>query len=299
MKPHRISLLALTFFFLVACSSVSQPSEDGRSTSAQPTMNSTATSLASAIPSSTPTEAATPLPDFGRFSIDVRTFPSPDRSSTASILTAFPRSAGEYYVRLEAHENHVVIDAWRQWGLGYAIPTVLGWSADSKTLYIATSTIPDGCAPFDLMSDVRSISIPYGSPKPVPLEVTGPLSLSSDGLMVANVQEGALRLYSLDGGEIAQMDLSLDESDRAGSIVWAPSSKKLVFAIQHNACDGQVLSEILLATVPQLEVRPVAEFAGKRVWAGRWIGERMLLIREQFGEESILDTQTGNMFGPK
>lgn len=298
MKPYRLSLFALTFFFLVSCSSGSQPSEDGRSTSAQPTMNSTATSSATVIPSSMPTEAATPLPDFGRFSIDVRRFPSPDRSSTASILTAFPRSAGDYYVRLEAHANHVVIDEWRQGGLGYTTPAVLGWSADAKTLYIATSTVPDGCAPFDLLSNVQSISIPYGSPKSLPLEVNGPLSLSPDGSLIASVQDGTLVLYSLKGELLSEMDLSLGESDRAGSIAWVPSSERIAFVVQRNACNGQVLSEILLASVPQLEVRPVAEFVDKRVRVSKWIGERMLLFREQFGDELILDAQSQKIYGP-
>lgn len=297
MRRNSLAYVCLPLAVLAAC---------GQGTVTQapdPTeVDSTTTSTLAASVNQLPTSTAIARPAFSRYSITTTVAPSPDGSATAVVVTAFPRSGpGDFYVRVEANgptsPQHIVLEEWSDWGLGYSIPAILGWSPDSRRVYIADKVVPDGCAPFDLLMHVRHVSIPYGSPEAIEFDPSGPLSLSPNADEIGTIEGSHLAMYSLSGERIDATELSLAEADRAGAIVWVQSGNKLAFVIHRNACNGEVTSDILVVDREGMRVESILSVPGQRVWTKRWLGDRMILLQSQGGDEMVLDTMTGQVFG--
>jgi hypothetical protein len=97
---------------------------------------------ASATPAQVPAEP-TPTPDLLAYQRDAWQSISPDGRYAARIVVALPQLldgtlvGDTYHVQAslvdfqDNSQQGVLLDEWRNWGMGYTTPRVLGWPADS------------------------------------------------------------------------------------------------------------------------------------------------------------------------
>jgi len=148
-----------------------------------------------------------------------RNFSPGPANCTWELLTAFPQSEAANlkfdglfftYVTLncfrpgEIDEDWVLMEEWREGGLGYPVPNLLGWSADGKFMYFYDLIIPDGCSPpGGFQRDLRAVDLMTGEIRPIPIVLTSGFSLSPDTSRVSYYrwEEKEVGVYTFASGD--------------------------------------------------------------------------------------------------
>jgi len=143
------------------------------------------------------------------------------------------------YVTVSCYpEEWVLVEEWSEQGLGYAVPEILGWSADGYNLYFYDEIIPDGCQPLGgFEQNLRQVSLTTGAIDPYPLTWTGGMALSNDTTKVVYYDQAAqeVGVYDLVTLEETRIGFGLPEETEywsAGNFVWSPDDQSVVFIIR-------------------------------------------------------------------
>ena len=222
---------------------------------------------------STPTSS--PLDIAGQvlteLSIEKETKYSPDQGIKEwQRLMAFPttESAGrkygsQFFTYVTLHnalpedKTWVLVENWQEWGFGYPVPNLLGWSVNGKYLYFYDSLIPDGCQPLGgFQRDLRQVDLSTGTIHPFAISWTGGMALSPDSTRVIYYerQSAEVGIYDLFGQKEQRIPIDLPEGLQdweAGDFTWSPDGGSAVFIIQYgDAClpTGASLRRVDLGT---------------------------------------------------
>ena len=209
-----------------------------------PSPEPTATPRPTFTPTVEPTPSATP--DLARLEVDGWTDASPDGRWIAEVTVALPtaggpETGGNYYTRLmirsaDGMTEWVVVEEWSHFGLGYTIPGVVDWSDDGNSVTIVDRAIPDGCALFAYLANLRRVDLTDGGVAALAPELEGALALSPDGAQVAGLHR-ELVLHDLGSGEEVRVPVEVAaDAWQAGSILWAPDSSAVAFTLIIHPC---------------------------------------------------------------
>ncbi|RPI83628.1 MAG: hypothetical protein EHM41_15465 [Chloroflexi bacterium] len=282
-------------------------------------------------PTVTPTRVRptpTPTPDVFEFATSIltefyitteRSFSPGPASCNWSRLMAHPRSEaanlkfnGQFftYVTLncfrpgEIDEDWVLMEEWQEGGLGYPMPNLLGWSADGKFMYFYDLIIPDGCSPpGGFQRDLRQVDLMTGEIRPIPIELTGGLSLSPDTSRVSYYrwEEREVGVYTFASGEEQRFPFDIPDNMSdwyAGDFTWSPEGESVLFVIQYGDTCFPTGSSIHRVDISTGEVITLVEEDGRLVDIVEWSQPERALITIN-GEEWWLDTETGEVGSPQ
>jgi len=220
-------------------------------TATQPPPTATVVKILS-TPTSSPLDIAGQV--LTELSIDTEIKYSPDRGIKEwQRLMAYPttESAGrkygsQFFAYVTLHnalpedKTWVLVDKWQEWGFGYPIPELLGWSADNQSLYFYDAHIPDGCQPpGGFQADLRQVDLATGGIHPIPISWTGGIALSPDTTRVI--------YYDHETTEVGVYDIIAQQEKRipfelptgleywyAGDFTWSPDGQSAIFIIQYG-----------------------------------------------------------------
>jgi hypothetical protein len=121
-------------------------------------------------PTSTENTASRPL-DLSRMNVEEWASTSADGKWVAAGLVAFPKpntDVVQAYVRLvifsaDGETRWIILDEWREIGLGFPSPAPLKWSQDGRSFYFTYRAIPDGCPVFTYLTDLQQVHLESGS----------------------------------------------------------------------------------------------------------------------------------------
>jgi hypothetical protein len=203
-------------------------------------------------------------------SIDEMDAFSPDGMCEWKRLMAFPVTelavnnyAGQYFtyvtVTCANQAPLVLVNEWKDWGLGYPQTSLLGWSADGGYAYYDDAIIPDGCQPpGGFQGNVRRVNLGDGKIEPIPITLTGGLTLSPDTtkMIFYDRETAEVGVFDFVTGKEQRMPFEIPEGVSnwfAGEFTWSPDGNNAVFLIQYgDACfpSGSSIRRIDLEGIP-------------------------------------------------
>lgn len=232
---------------------------------------------------------------------------SPDGQWLAVTVALFPQAGGgeNYYRQLRVVKaDHTAVwtpvDQWAPWGLGYPLPVVVRWSADSRYLYFADEIIPDGAGEFHFYADVRRLDLRTGKVISLIAQEGTALGISPDGRSLA-FAGATLRVRDLRTGrerEWAFAPAAGQAPARAASLAWSPDGRALLLAVltDHGGCDPDCWDRAIVrvdASSGALKPLPAAEGKALRLLA--WPEPGRAQVADEAGVEWWLDTATGQL----
>lgn len=253
MKKLKLILPLVIAMFLAACSRNLEPSLTPTATErlypTEPT----------ARPSSTPGPLELASTVFADLYIDTQRLYSPDGRCTWDRLQAWPQEEtnqqkyeGKFYIRATLNcilgeeykeVNWLLVDEWKEAGLGYSIPALLGWSMDGSILYFYDDIKPDGCQPPGGFQDnLRRVDLDSGNVQKVLSGSFSGFSLSPDTarLVYYDIQHKSIGTHTLVSGETHTFPFT--DPAPVGewwltNFTWSPELSSLLFVVVYgDAC---------------------------------------------------------------
>jgi hypothetical protein len=259
----RYLIPMIVIYLLTACRPI-EPINTKTPTLPSPTVTLT---IQQVVPTKTPIRPTqSPPPDpldiasqvLTELEIDITSQYSPDNPWEVKRILAYPvtevsqlKYDNQYYKYFkitcwapacspETGLEHILVNKWTVWGMGYSIPATLGWSGDEKFFYFFDIIIPDGCQPLGgFQENLRRVDLQSGSVEPILLKVIGGLNLSPDSRYAS--------FYDQEGMEIGIYDLINHAEKRipfelppeveywyAGDFTWSPNGNSFLFRIQYG-----------------------------------------------------------------
>jgi hypothetical protein len=253
LEKLKLFALLILSVFLAACSRNLAP------TFTPTTSKLLVSTEPTARPSSTPSPLDLAATVFSDLSIDNQRLYSQDGRCTWDRLQAWPHEEasqqkyeGNFYIRatltcIRGEENKevnwVLVDEWKQAGLGYSIPALMGWSVDGNYLYFYNNIIPDGCQPLGGFQDnLRRVDLDSGNVHPILTGSFSGLSLSPDTtrLVYYDIQEADVGLFDTSSDEVQNIPFTTPgqmDYRWVGNFTWSPDGQSLLFVtIYGDAC---------------------------------------------------------------
>ena len=310
MKIRLVSVTVL-FLLLVACSpSVATPNE---AATIQPTPKPTPTlyPTSTKIKPLSPFEIASVV--FSDLTIETQRLNSSDGRCTWDRLLAssLKESANlkydnQLYVRLSVRcilgdeykeVNWVLVDEWKLQGLGYSLPSLLGWSVDGNYLYLDDEIIPDGCQPIGgWQENFRKMDLETGNITFLFHEMLSGAVLSPDTTRIVyyDMQNKDVRVYSLASGEVQQAPLILPDSPYldVGNFTWSPDGGSVLFVMVFGDSCFPTGASILHLDVANGEIKVVLTDERQTYSILEWIEPNRVLIKVGL-KQHVLDPNSG------
>lgn len=258
-------------------------------------------------PSVQPTRSghAAPLEDF---SVSTTELPSPGNEYTARVTIGFPlQSAHElddYFSQLAIFGQggeHVVLEEWRPWRLGYSIPELIGWSKDGEWLYFANRVISEGCQPYPFYTSVSRVGVPAGDPQLILPDVSGSAALSPGSTSMALTSASTILVLGIDGVQTSEIDLGYGDSARVGALVWSPTADKLAASVAPGPCAGSddPKGSLIIVTSISSPAPKIAATFPDGIWSPvAWPLEQYLIVRDPASALHALDLTSGSVSSP-
>jgi hypothetical protein len=254
-------LLSIIAFILAGCSPAGPASTPSAATQTAPELTATPLPTATKLkPSSTlsPNEIASIV--FSDLTIETQKLYSPNGRCTWGRLLAWSMKEtvnwkydNQFYVRLSVacilgdeykEVNWILVDEWKLQGLGYSIPTVLGWSADGGKLYFHDEIIPDGCRPIGgFQENFRQVDLETGNITLLFPELRRGAVLSPDTtrLVYYDMQNKDVAVYTFASGEVQHTPLTFPDPPvywAVGDFTWSPDGQSVLFVMVYgDACN--------------------------------------------------------------
>lgn len=245
---------------------------------------------------------------FEDFSVSTTELPSPGKEYTARVTTGFPLQSAEefddYFSQLAIvgqDGEHVVLEEWRPWRLGYSIPELIGWSKDGEWLYYANRVISEGCQPYPFYTSVSRVGVPAGDPQLILPDVSGSAAISPDSTSVALTSASTIRVLAIDGVQTSEMDLGYGDSAQVGALAWSPTADKLAASVALDPCAASGDSKgsmIIVTSISSPDPRVAATFPDG-IWSPvAWPLEQYLIVRDPANALHALDLTSGSVSAP-
>ncbi len=147
---------------------------------------------------------------------------------------------GQQVVSTDGSEVHTVIDEWSRSGLGAPEPAVLGWTPDSRWVYLYETGTADGCGLYPWGQDLRRLDPATGEIQYLEAWMPGAPALSPDGLTVAFVSPPRVVLVQPDNGSFLEALLpGAERGDvRAGELRYDDQGR-LEMTVDQQACSAE------------------------------------------------------------
>jgi len=203
-------------------------------------------------------------------------------------------------VRAETNEevDWLLVNEWKEQGLGYSIPALLGWSADGKYLYFYDNIIPDGCQPLGGFQDnLRQVDLDTGKISALLAGVKSGLPLSPDtsSMVFYDFQKADIGSYDFASGEVQHFPLppTGQANERwVGDLTWSPVGQSLLFVvINGNTCFPSGAS-ILHLDLKSGEVKILLTNNEQTLSILEWVAAERVLISVG-GKQHTLDPSSG------
>ena len=275
--------------------------------SPEPTATPRPTYTPTAEPTPTPPPEPSPTPDLARLDMEQWTDASPDGRWIVVVTVARPTSGGPdtgnaYYTRLaiksaDETTEWVMVDEWSHFGLGYAVPAVAAWSDDGHSVTIVDRAIPDGCAFFAYLANLRRVSLADGSVEALAPALQGALALSPDGAQVAGLHR-ELVLLDLGSGEEIRVPVEVAaDAWQAGSILWAPDSSAVAYTLIVHPCGigGEQAHSIVRVDTESGAQTTLIDEDPRRFVTEEWPDAERLTVIDRDGIRWWLDASTGEV----
>ena len=214
-----------------------------------------------------------------------------------------------YYARLDVvSANGLVvytpIEVVQGFGLGYTRPAVLGWTADSGSVYYGMREVADGCAFWPGYFNVWAMDVDSGETwaQSMTLDRATPLSLSPDGRWIMMLEQSSngetvLTLAQMEVGGWKTVPLEISEEVTVGSMVWKADSSALALTLIRMPCQPEQESTIMLVEDSGVEQRVLVDFGGRLLMGREWADENTLIVEEGMLREAVyrLDVERGTL----
>ena len=254
-------LLVICSFILSGCSPI-EPTPD-LATSTKPALDSTTLPRATytkpaPVPTLNQNEIASAV--FSDMTVETQRLVSPNGRCTWDRLlahaikeTAVKKYDNQFYVRVNVacilgdeykEVSWVLVDEWKPQGLGYSIPTLLGWSVDAGKLYFHDEIIPDGCPTIGgWQENFRQVDLKNGNITLLIPELRRGASLSPDTtrLVYHDIQNKDVGVYTFATGKVQHIPLAFPDppaSWEVGNFTWSPDRQSVLFVMLYgDACN--------------------------------------------------------------
>jgi hypothetical protein len=250
-------------------------------------------------PPETPANIPARTPDPAQFNRDVQDHRSPDGRWSLRVLVAFPAEgsgAEQFYTRLwlvdlQTGEADTVDENWGPYGLGFSTPAFLGWTEDSRFVFLTSRSYPDGCGlPFN--SGLIRIEADSGAQETYPFEGRGPAAVAPDGTTAITFEENALLLTYLADGRKAALAYESPPGDfQPVGLVYSPDGKQAVFSLYPDRCAGSPTrtSWLVAADLQNRETSVLLRDDSHQHQPIRWAMPGLVQLRSASGVDAWLD----------
>lgn len=180
----------------------------------------------------------------------------------------------------------ILMDEWSEGGLGYAIPALLGWSADGKYVYFDDAIIPDGCQPLGgFQQNLRRADLTNGDTLSIPIDWTGGITLSPDStkLVYYDWEKVEVGIYDLVTQEEQRIPFELPEKMEywyAGNFTWSPDGQSVLFVIDYGDPCFRTGGSIRRINIQKNEVITLLEKDGQTFRIVEWTELDRVLISD-------------------
>ena len=187
---------------------------------------------------------------------------------------------GEFYEEV----NWVLVNEWKEQGLGYSIPSLLGWSADGNYLYFYDEIIPDGCQPIGGFQDnLRQVELDTGNIRSILLKMGSGVSLSPDTtrLVYYDEQKADVGLFDLVSGEMTHIPFTIPDKGVywwVGDFTWSPDGQSVVFVIVLGDPCYSTGASILWLDIEKDEIKVLLTNKGQTYSILEWVEPDRVLI---------------------
>jgi hypothetical protein len=179
---------------------------------------------------------------------------SPDGMCEWKRLMAYPVTEqasyqynGQYFtyvtITCANQEPWVLVNEWKDWGLGYPLTSLLGWSSDGKFGYYDDAIIPDGCQPVGgFQRNVRRVELASGKITAFSISLMGGLTLSPDTTRAIYYDRDPdeVGVYDFTTGQELHIPFEVPsdlEGWSGGDFIWSPDGNNAIFLIKSgDAC---------------------------------------------------------------
>lgn len=315
-------MLLLLFGLLGACAPTVAPVEvtRGGETAVNPTPFPTPTpsALASIVPTSpiptvtppaTPTTAVDAAPSPTATTVSAAgveilwTATSPSGEWVATTSYDVPEGLGQFQTQFWL-TNEASGAAWllrdelRPLGMGYTTPKVIGWEAGETAVYFTEAGQADGGGIFEYHHGLWRGSLLDGSVTELVAAETADVAVTGSSGEAATAVSAAygrpdLLIHDLATGAVQSVPLPVP-FDLIGGLVWSPSGEQLAVTLVVDPFD----SRHTIIHYRRADWQPtilLADEATHRFVTVGWRDEAALWLRDQAGENWILDVATGEV----
>jgi len=304
----HLPLLFICAFFITSCSAAATPTRFIDT----PTTASSSTVTPRPTASLSPLEVASAV--LSDLAIETQSLYSPDGRCTWHRLQAWSMteaaqrkyehrffiSATVTCVRAETNEkvNWLLVDEWKEQGLGYSIPALLGWSADGNYLYFYDNIIPDGCQPLGGFQDnLRQVDLDTGDILSLLMGLKSGYSLSPDTtrLVFYDIQTADIGSYDFASGKVQHFPLAATgQADErwVGDLTWSPDGRSLLFVVIYGDPCYPGGASILHLDPQSGQVKILLTTEGQILSIIDWVASERVLISVG-GEQHALDPSSG------
>ena len=316
---NGLVLLTIIVFILSGCGPSVEPNTDLTATTL-PAPDSTETSLPTATkPKPAPTISTNEIASgvFSDLMVETQRLYSPngrctwDRLLAYSIKeTAVKKYDNQFYMRVsvacvlgDAYKevNWLPVDGWTGQGMGYAIPALLGWSADGERMYFYDQIIPDGCQLIGgWQKNFRQLDLATGNITLLFQELRSGASLSADTkrLVYYDMQKKDVGVYTFASGEVQHIAFTIPEQTDdwdVGQFTWSPDRQSVLFVmIYGDACTPSGAS-IQKLDIAKGEIRMKWVSTVKTASIIEWVDPLRVVVT--IGQEQhLLDPISGDIY---
>lgn len=242
---------------------------------------------------------------------------SPDKKWTARGMYASSKRDSTLeadYVQLIIQNNEdarhwVVIDLWRDLGLGSTHPQPVKWSLDGKYFYFTNLPIVEGCKALPTNgSDLQHVDLETGGVNEVIPPIAYWISLSPDESWLAYIKQVDLELWlrNVKSGEEKKIIIDPGIDFDAGNLIWSPKGDMLTLTLAIQPCTGDPTesgiyaksTSIIVIDPSTLKVSTVVKEDPRRLVTSAWNEDDQVELKDPQGNPWILDLRTEEIFQP-
>lgn len=189
----------------------------------------------------------------------------------------------------------LLLDELRPLGMGYTTPKVVGWEAGATAVYFTEAGQADGGGIFEYHHGLWRGSLLDGSVTELVAAETADVAVTQDGetAVSAAYDRPDLLIHDLATGAVQPVPLPVP-FDLIGGLVWSPSGEQLAVTLVVDPFDSRHTIVHYRRADWQPTVLLADDTIHRFVTVG-WRDEAALWLRDQAGENWILDVATGEV----
>jgi hypothetical protein len=202
-----------------------------------------------------------------------------------------------YVQHISGEPSYTLKEQTRNFGLGYTLPDVINWTADSSRIYFGDRNIVDGGGLFAGFKTVSYFEFQTFFVIDLYTDDAYNLTLASDYSTLATVSWGLdpqITIHQLDTNTAQTIPLPVT-AEYAGDIHWSNDLSYLVVTTSNDTFSENPVRAFIRVNIADGTTQTLWENVPNEPFITDWIGEGNLPIRDRNGNEWRLNPDTSEL----